>query len=948
MTNIIKQTVKYVNHLIEKLTGWIFGDAGGKHLNEVYHVKNKETGQKENHRLEKVLNNRNEKELINRFSKIAEHLPGVIYQYRLRPDGTSHFPYASDGIRQIYGVSPEDVLNDATPVFNVLHPDDFDRVRKTILESAKYFTTWHDEYRVNLPSGNTIWVEGNSTPQKLDDGSILWHGYIRDISDRKRTEEDLKKLTKAIEQTADSVLIININGVIEYVNPSFEKLSGFTKDEIIGKSPKDFKFSNEDINIYEELWNTVLTGKTAYGKLANHKKSGEKYFVEKSISPIIINNDGSITHFVSSEKDITDRIRLEIRERNRNNILTYIVEGMPLSKILNFIVSTVEQEDPTSICSILLLDEEGNHLINGAATSLPDFYIQAINGIEIGDGVGSCGAAAYSKKRVIVEDISTHPYWIPFRELAQKANLKSCWSEPIISSDHKLLGTFAIYHHEPKLPNQEDINQLKIAVDFAILAIERKRIEEQLKKYNEHLEELVEERTVAFKESEERFRIFFNSGSDAIFVTELKEGCPGKFIAVNDIACKRLGYSRDELLKMSPLDINSPGEIKQVLGKFKKLNLLENLSSESIHVTKEGKKIPVEINSNIINIEGRNGVLAIARDISLRKQAEKEYQTILHTSIDGFWITNSDGRFLDVNDAYCRMIGYTREELLKIQISDIEIKESPKDVRQHIKTLLERGFDRFESRHRCKNGKIIDVEISTQFSDVRGGVFVVFIKDITERKQTEKALRQSEEQLRLLLNSAGEAIYGIDLNGNCTFCNTSTLRFLGYKHPDDLIGKNMHSMIHFNHSDGTHYLGDECRIINAFQNNEGTHINNEVFCRADGTSFPVEYWSYPQQRDGKVIGAVITFFDITERRQAEEEIRKLSRIAEQTPATIVITNLKGDIEYANPSFTKVTGYSLKEAIGQNPRMLKSDVHPKEFYKNIWDIIISGNVWQGEL
>ena len=143
--------------------------------------------------------------------------------------------------------------------------------------------------------------------------------------------------------------------------------------------------------------------------------------------------------------------------------------------------------------------------------------------IEIGESVGSCGTAAFTKKRVIVSDILTHPYWIKYRELAQQAGLKSCWSEPIISSDDKVLGTFAIYHREPKLPDQEDLNHLKTAMDFASLAIERGQTEAEIIKHREHLEELVEERTLALKESEERFRIFFNSGSDIIFVSELKE-----------------------------------------------------------------------------------------------------------------------------------------------------------------------------------------------------------------------------------------------------------------------------------------------------------------------------------------------------------------------------------------------------------------------------------------
>jgi diguanylate cyclase (GGDEF)-like protein/PAS domain S-box-containing protein len=133
-------------------------------------------------------------------------------------------------------------------------------------------------------------------------------------------------------------------------------------------------------------------------------------------------------------------------------------------------------------------------------------------------------------------------------------------------------------------------------------------------------------------------------------------------------------------------------------------------------------------------------------------------------------------------------------------------------------------------------------------------------------KMSEEKLRESEEKIHLLLNSVAEAIYGIDLNGNCTFCNPPCLRLLGYNHPEALLGKNMHWQIHSKHPDGTHFPIEECRIFQAFKKGEGTHADDEVLWRSDGTSFPVEYWSYPQRQGDVIIGAVVTFLDITERK----------------------------------------------------------------------------------
>ena len=144
--------------------------------------------------------------------------------------------------------------------------------------------------------------------------------------------------------------------------------------------------------------------------------------------------------------------------------------------------------------------------------------------------------------------------------------------------------------------------------------------------------------------------------------------------------------------------------------------------------------------------------------------------------------------------------------------------------------------------------------------------------DITERQQAQAALQETQENLQLLLNSTAEAIYGIDLDGNCTFCNNACLRLLGSSHPAALLGKNMHWQIHGKHADGRFFPVEECQIFRASATGVGSHVDHEVLWRADGSSFPAEYWSYPQRRDGVVVGAVVTFLDITERKRAEVEL----------------------------------------------------------------------------
>ena len=145
-----------------------------------------------------------------------------------------------------------------------------------------------------------------------------------------------------------------------------------------------------------------------------------------------------------------------------------------------------------------------------------------------------------------------------------------------------------------------------------------------------------------------------------------------------------------------------------------------------------------------------------------------------------------------------------------------------------------------------------------------------------ELEITNKILKENKDHLRLILDSTAEAIYGIDKKGNCTFCNASCLRILGYSHQSELVGKKIHSLIHHSHTDGESMPLDKCMIYKSLLAEKGAYVDNEVFWKADGTEIEVEYYSYPQYKDGEVVGAVITFMDNSMKRRTEEQIKYIS------------------------------------------------------------------------
>ncbi len=397
-----------------------------------------------------------------------------------------------------------------------------------------------------------------------------------------------------------------------------------------------------------------------------------------------------------------------------------------------------------------------------------------------------------------------------------------------------------------------------------------------------------------------------NSSEDAI----ISKSLDGLITSWNAAAERIFGYTAAEAVG-SPMTIAFPQELfseeADILARIKRGERIQNF--ESVRIRKDGVHIPVSISiSPIKDGSGKViGVSKVLRDISHLKKteealraSEERWHFALEGAEFGVWDWNIPGESLFVSPRWKEMLGLSPDEVgdrLEEWSSRVHPDDKPftmAELNRHV--AGEAPIYISEYRLRRKDGTYLWVmdrgKVMSRDSAGKPLRMVGAISDITERKRTEEALVSSEEKLRVILDSAAEGIYGIDLNGRCTFCNTSAIRMLGYSSSTDTLGKNMHELVHHSHQDGSSFKVEECRIFHVLKKGVGTHTDEEVFWKKDGTSFPVEYWSYPQIKDGVVVGAVVTFLNIAERKRAEAELiqaRDAAMSATQAKADFLAT-----------------------------------------------------------
>jgi len=335
-----------------------------------------------------------------------------------------------------------------------------------------------------------------------------------------------------------------------------------------------------------------------------------------------------------------------------------------------------------------------------------------------------------------------------------------------------------------------------------------------------------------------------------------------------------------------------------------------------------------------------------------------DFLEIARALSDPLCLLTAQGQFLAANPAACKLLQVDVDSLAGRKLQDLVMPEQLSQVTQHLRNwsasrqaipatlkLCAANGECLECHchgsllsPRSDNSPALIILRSKEKSSLTGGFVALndkiaqLEKEIAERRQFEQALRESDAQVRLLLDSAGEAIYGIDLQGACTFVNTTCLHFLGYDSSDEVLGKNMHELIHHSHADGSPYLIDTCQINQAYLSGRHVKAEHEVFWRRDGHAFPVEYFAHPIRHEGEILGAVVTFQDITERKKIEAALTRSQETLERAQAIAHLGSWDWDLANNNIHWSKEAclinkGYSKNLDVTQE--VFADCIHPDD-------------------
>jgi len=376
-------------------------------------------------------------------------------------------------------------------VLQRVHPEETAFVKETIERTSQEGKDFDFEHRLLMPDGFVKHVQVVGHALTDDSGGIEFVGAVMDVTEQHQARAALEQAYDEIKKSQHRLrLVIDTipgmvwsglpDGTFDFVNEPWLKYLGCSWEELSAQGGLLTVVHPDELEESIDRWETArATGKHTDHEVRMRGADGQYRWFLARVLPLR-DESGNIMRWYGTATDIEDRKRAEMLLGGEKRLLEMIARGDSRALILDDLCRLVEELASSSLSSILLLDPNGKQLRHGAAPSLPPSYTKAIDGIVIGPSVGSCGTAAYCKKPVIVSDIATDTRWADYRDSALAHGLRACWSTPILSSDRRVLGTFAIYFREPRSPTPPEHNLIEQVTHLASIVIERDQAEEAL------------------------------------------------------------------------------------------------------------------------------------------------------------------------------------------------------------------------------------------------------------------------------------------------------------------------------------------------------------------------------------------------------------------------------------------------------------------------------------
>ena len=452
---------------------------------------------------------------------------------------------------------------------------------------------------------------------------------------------------------------------------------------------------------------------------------------------------------------------------------------------------------------------------------------------------------------------------------------------------------------------------------------------------------------------EKYFRLFFEHIPDYALLIDPTHKGGATIIDASENAWKIHGYTREEFigLKVEVLEVpNSRAKNSEI---FRQLSEKGAITFVTRHKRKDGTVFPVEVYAEIIYLDNRPIIFSVERDLSetvatqrALDESKMRLRSIIELAPDAILLVDGKGKIISWNKSAERIFGYRSSEIVGRSYLNLL---PPEEKQKQARLLEEIFFVRNTKVYKppvelpayTKSGNLVPVELAISSWDINGSrYYTVIIRDIRERKIVERALRESEERFRLIVENSHAGIILVDDRYRFVYVNKQFCEITGYE-PEELLHQDFRKIIA---PDSLPLVTDRYRRRQRGEKVPGVYEFDIL--RKDGQIRTVEVRSAIIRTSSGKVQTVSQVLDITDRKRAGEQLVRLATVIEQASEAVVITDIFGNIEYVNPAFEKMTGYRFEEVIGKTPRILKSGKHEDKFYQELWDTITAGRVWRG--